>query len=118
MKRLVFLLFLFGFLAGCATPKPVYYWGNYSNSLYKYKKAPTEENLAAHKATLLKIIDESNKLNLKVPPGVCCEYGLLLLKEGKREEAMQYFQLEEKTYPESKPFLDRFRAKWVEKKGN
>ena len=118
MKRSVFLFLLFGFLFGCATQKPLYYWGNYSSSLYKYKKAPTEENLKAHKATLLKIIDESNNLNLRVPPGVCCGYGYLLLREGKQEEAMQYFELEEKTYPESKPFLDRFKAKWIEKKEN
>jgi hypothetical protein len=118
MKRCFFLLLLLGVLMGCATQRPLYYWGNYSSSLYNYKKAPTEENLNAHKAVLLKIIDESNKLNLRVPPGVCCEYGYVLLKEGKEEEAMRYFELEEKTYPESKPFLDRFRAKWIEKKGN
>jgi len=118
MKRYFFLLLSFGFLIGCAAQKPLYYWGDYSSSLYKYKKAPTEENLNAHKAVLLKIVDESNKMNLRVPPGVCCEYGYLLLKEGKQEEAMRYFELEEKTYPESKPFLDRFRAKLIEKKGN
>jgi len=116
MKRSILLFVFVGLLSGCATQKPLYYWGNYSSSLYKYKKAPTEENLKAHQAVLLKIIDESNKLNLRVPPGVCCEYGYLLLKEGKEAEAMQYLDLEEKTYPESKPFLDRFRAKWIEKK--
>jgi hypothetical protein len=116
MKRSILLFVFVGLLAGCVTQKPLYYWGNYSSSLYKYKKAPTEENLKAHQAVLLKIIDESNKLNLRVPPGVCCEYGYLLLKVGKEAEAMQYFDLEEKTYPESKPFLDRFRAKWIEKK--
>jgi hypothetical protein len=118
MKRSVLLFLLLGFLAGCATQKPLYYWGNYSSSLYKYKKSPTEENLKAHKAVLLKIMEESSKMNLRVPPGVCCEYGYLLLKEGKKEEALHYFDLEEKAYPESKPFLDRFRAKWIEKKEN
>jgi hypothetical protein len=118
MKRSALLFLLIVVLTGCATQKPLYYWGNYSSSLYKYKKAPTEENLKAHQAVLLNIIDQSNKLNLRVPPGVCCEYGYLLFKEGKQVEAMQYFDLEEKTYPESKPFLDRFRAKWIEKKGD
>ena len=118
MKRSALLFLLIVVLTGCATQKPLYYWGNYSSSLYKYKKAPTEENMKAHQAVLLNIIDQSNKLNLRVPPGVCCEYGYLLFKEGKQVEAMQYFDLEEKTYPESKPFLDRLRAKWIEKKGN
>lgn len=118
MKRILLLFIFLGFVTGCTTQKPLYYWGNYSSSLYKYKKAPTEENLKAHKAVLQKIIDESNNMSLRVPPGVCCEYGYLLLIEGKQEEAMRYFELEEKTYPESKPFLDRFRAKWIEKKEN
>ncbi len=60
MKRSILLFLLDGFLTGCATQKPLYYWGNYSKSLYTYKKSPTEENLKAHKATLVKIIDESN----------------------------------------------------------
>jgi hypothetical protein len=118
MKRMVLLLLLFGFLAGCASQKPLYYWDNYSGSLYKYKKAPTEENLNAHKAALLKIIEESKKMDLRVPPGVSCEYGFLLLKEGKNAEAMHYFDLEEKNYPESKQFMDRLRAKWLQKKEN
>jgi hypothetical protein len=109
---------LFLFLVGCATQKPLYYWGDYSKSLYKYKKVPNEENLKTHKVVLVNIIEESNKMNLKVPPGVCCEYGYLLLKEGKKEEAIYYFDLEEKNYPESKQFLERFRTKFIEKKGN
>lgn len=112
------ILLLFIFLVGCATQKPLYYWGDYSSSLYKYKKVPNEENLKNHKVVLVNIIEESNKMNLKVPPGVHCEYGYLLLKEGKKEEAMYYFDLEEKNYPESRQFLERFKAKFIEKKEN
>ena len=112
------ILLLFIFLVGCATQKPLYYWGDYSSSLYKYKKVPNEENLKNHKVVLVNIIEESNKMNLKVPPGVHCEYGYLLLKEGKKEEAMYYFDLEEKNYPESRQFLERFKAKFVEEKEN
>ena len=115
-KTLITLFFISIFAAGCATHEPLYYWGNYSNSLYKYKKTPTPENQAAHKVVLVKIIEESNKANKRVPPGVCCEYGYILLKEGKTQEALQYFDLEEKAYPESKPFLDRLRSRLLEKK--
>jgi hypothetical protein len=117
-KTGLLMLLLFIFLVGCATQKPLYYWGDYSSSLYKYKKVPNEENLKTHKVVLVNIIEESNKMNLKVPPGVHCEYGYLLLKEGKKEEAMYYFDLEEKNYPESRQFLERFKAKFIEKKGN
>jgi len=50
---------------------------------------------------LLLIMKNSENKNLRVPPGVYCEYGFLLLKEGKTDEALSYFNLEEKTYPES-----------------
>jgi hypothetical protein len=119
MKKAGFLILLsFILLFGCATQKPLYYWGDYSKSLYKYKKVPSEENLKAYKVVLVNIIEESNKVNLRVPPGICCEYGYLLLKEGKKEEAIYYFNLEEKNYPESRQFLERFKTKFIEKKEN
>ena len=116
-KSLIFIIFCTVIVAvGCATRESLYYWGNYSQSLYKYKKAPTPENQSAHKAVLVNIIEESKKANKKAPPGVCCEYGYLLLKEGKMNEAVYYFDLEEKTYPESKVFLDRLRSRWLKEK--
>lgn len=109
MSRIHIILFLIlSFIVGCAT-EPLYYWGNYSQTLYKYKKSPKEETLAAHKVCLVNIIEESNKRNKKIPPGVCCEYGYILLKEGRTDQALYYFEMEEKNYPESKVFIDRLR---------
>lgn len=117
MRKIYFALFCtILFISACATQEPMYYWGNYSQSLYKYKKTPNEENLKAHKLTLVKIIQESNKLNKRVPPGICCEYGYLLLKEGKTQEAENYFRLEEDMYPESKVFINRLKIKFIQKK--
>lgn len=119
-EALILILFLFYaliFVTGCAMEQPLYYWGNYSQSLYKYKKGPNDENLNTHKLVLLNIIEESNKANKRIPPGVSCEYGYLLLKGGKTKEALYYFELEEKTYPESKVFIVRLKEKLLEKKG-
>ena len=112
MKKVLLIFFSFlmiSFFVGCATQEPLYYWGNYSRTLYNYKKLPKEENLTAHKACLVKIISESNTRNKKTPPGVCCEYGYILLKEGKTQEALYYFEMEEKNYPESKLFITRLK---------
>jgi hypothetical protein len=110
MKKIYIILFLMiSFIVGCATQEPLYYWGNYSQTLYKYKKLPKEDSLAAHKACLVNIIEESNKRNKKTPPGVCCEYGYILLKEGKTQQALYYFEMETKNYPESKVFIDRLK---------
>ncbi|MCK5426774.1 MAG: DUF4810 domain-containing protein [Thermodesulfovibrionia bacterium] len=112
MKK-VYLILLFlasYFFLGCATQKPMYFWGNYSSSLYGYKKTPNEENLLKHKQELLQIIEKSKARGLRVPPGVYCEYGYILMKEGKNKEALQYYDLEEQTYPESKIFIQNLKS--------
>ena len=106
------MLLLLIFFAGCTTQKPMYRWGDYSSSLYKLKKDPCEENLMKHKQVLLKIMEDSKENGLRIPPGVYCEYGYILTKEGKSNEALSYFDLEEKTYPESAIFIQRLKSQF------
>ena len=101
MKKIYLLLLIVFLSSGCVAHTQLYSWDKYSNTLYQYKKDPTDENLQNHKEMLLLIMKNSENKNLRVPPGVYCEYGFLLLKEGKTDEALSYFNLEEKTYPES-----------------
>ena len=90
---------------GCAS-KPMYYWGNYSDSLYHAKKDPGVESLAKHKESLENILDESNKRNLRIPPGVCAELGYLYATQNNTKQAIEYFQMEKLTYPESTNLMD------------
>jgi hypothetical protein len=113
---LLILLSVFFFM-GCATQKPMYSWGDYSSSLYKLKKDPCDESLIKHKQVLLKIMEDSKKNGLRVPPGVYCEYGYIFMKEGKANEALAYFDLEEKTYPESAVFMQRLKSQFNQAKG-
>lgn len=98
-------------LAGCVTKpnRPDYVWQDYSSSLYALKKTPNDESIAKHKEVLSAIIEESKNKNYRVPPGVFCEYGYLLLKEGKNDEALRYFDLEEQAYPEAKIFMQNLK---------
>jgi hypothetical protein len=106
MKK-IFLIFLMSFLfLGCVAPQ-MYYWGDYSSSLHRYRKDPKEENFLKHKQVLEKIVAESQKNNLKVPPGVYAELGYIYFRENKGNEAIKYFELETQIYPESKLFMDR-----------
>jgi hypothetical protein len=104
------ILLLVFFFAGCVTQKPLYGWGDYSSSLYRLKKNPCDENLVKHEQVLLKIMEDSKEKGLRVPPGVYCEYGYILLKEGKSNEALSYFDLEEKNYPEATVFIERLKS--------
>ncbi len=109
MKKLL-IIFLVVFLTwGCAKQQ-LYNWERYPFSLYKYKKDPTDENLQKHKEMLVAIMENSKEKDLRVPPGVYCEYGFILLKDGKKDEALKYFDLEEKTYPESGVFMQNLKS--------
>jgi hypothetical protein len=84
IKLIVILIVLV--FTGCYQTT-LYYWGNYSNSLYNYKKLETEENLNKHIKSIEKIIKQSDYLKKKVPPGIYCEYGYYSMQEGNYSEA-------------------------------
>lgn len=105
---IVFLLIVSSI--GCA-PKQMYYWGNYSDTLYAYKKNSNDETLLKHMQELNKIVEKSNKRNNRVPPGVYGELGYLYLKTNKTKEAIEYFKLEKQLYPESTILMDRLIQK-------
>ena len=92
-------------LVGCAPPG-IYYWGDYSKTLYQSKKDITPEKLAKHKEELQSIISKSNEDGLRVPPGLNAELGYLLLLEGENDKAIIYIEKEKETYPESAKFMD------------
>lgn len=96
-------------LSGCVAPPVSYYYGNYSRTLYRNKKDNTAASLEKHRASLLDIIQTSERKGLRVPPGIFCEYGYLLAKEAK-PESDRYFSLEIKTYPESERFVSFLRT--------
>lgn len=98
-------------LAGCATVTEAgYYWGDYSKTLYKYTKAPTEQTLTEHANELERIIEESNKRHLKVPPGIHAELGYIKARSGNEGLARAHYENEMKLYPESRVFLERLLA--------
>ena len=108
-KVYVFFLVLVasGVTFGCAAPKKMYYWGEYSNSIYSCKKDATEENLLKHRQVLETIIKESHEKSLRVPPGVYAELGYICFRQNKNDDAVRYFDLESKTYPEAGILMQR-----------
>ena len=94
-------------LSACTAKPQMYYWGEYSETLYQLKQEPTEDNLAEHFESIHDVMEESRDFGLRVPPGVYAEYAGLLMQQGKLTEARKYFLLEKETYPESAFFMDR-----------
>lgn len=98
------------FSTSCASNEALYSWDNYENASYAYTKDPSEKNFAKLDKCFDKMFDKQEKSYRKVvPPGLCAEKAYMLLKEGKKDEAMRYFDLEIKNYPESKLFIDRIK---------
>ena len=92
--------------AGCA-PQKMYYFGNYSNTLYSFEKNQNDESLLKHKQELETVITESESRNLPVPPGIYAELGYINLKSNNSKEAIRLFQAESQLYPESRHLMDR-----------
>jgi hypothetical protein len=92
---------------GCATKRqPMYAWGNYSDSLYQSKKDENPETYEQHVQVLEKIVAESNTRNLRVPPGVYAELGYVYASRNNPAKAIELFQLEKQTYPESAVLME------------
>lgn len=105
MKKLLALLPLVAILAACAPP-PYLYYGNTSHSYYRAVKKQDEASVAQYKASLEKVFDRSADLGLPVPPGLYCDYAVLLLQEDRTEEARTYFAKEMQQWTESQTMVD------------
>jgi len=103
----LFLAFLCILLIANCAPKRIYYFGDYSQTLYRLEKNQNEESLLKHKQVLETIISKSGERNLPVPPGIYAELGYINMKTNNSKEAISLFQAELKLYPESKHLMDR-----------
>ncbi|MEX2117267.1 MAG: DUF4810 domain-containing protein [Bacteroidota bacterium] len=101
--------------AGCVPPQTPFFWGEYSSTLYNYKKAPDDKTFAEHKRSLIVIITESPKKRLPVPPGVYAEYGYMLIVEGNEKEGLENMDKELALYPESRIFVETLKKAFTKK---
>ena len=107
--RVIFSIVVLILVSGCATKvsQSNLYWGDYSNTLYMVKKEPGEASNLAHEKELQSIVNKSNEMNLRVPPGVYAELGLYAMERGDNDAANSYFGLEQDTYPEGSTLMQK-----------
>ena len=103
MKR-VSLLAIFFLAFACTGPKTTYDWGTHDERFYDLMKDPAK--LEAYGQSLRALI-ESHPDGRRLPPGICAEYGFILLSAGRPNEAEPFFLLEKKYWPESSQLMDR-----------
>ncbi|MBI9034388.1 MAG: DUF4810 domain-containing protein [Bacteroidales bacterium] len=107
MKKLLIFGFSLFLLASCTPQKQLYTWAKYEAASYNYVKNSDEESTQKLIENYTKIIEEQKGTRGIVPPGVCADYGFLLLQKGKAKEGKEMLMREIALYPESKIFIDR-----------
>ena len=92
-------------LSACVNmPQPLYDWGGYESSLYKYYKKPARAEKHTEVLQAIVTAEENGKV---VPPGLRAELGFMLLESGDSAGATELFQKEKLAFPESATLMDR-----------
>jgi hypothetical protein len=108
MKTGLILFALLAISVSCTTTKkPLYTWGNYETTSYNYLKKSDENSILKLIENYQKVIETQEGTRGVVPPGVCADYGFILLQKGKTEEGKEMLMKEIALYPESKIFIER-----------
>ncbi len=94
-------------LCGCGTTRTLYSWYNYDDAVHAYTKDRTPKSEKALIAMYEKLINHPGGTRKAIQPGICAEYGYLLLKMDKREEGLALLKKEVELYPESEVFITR-----------
>tara|TARA_B100001094_G_scaffold316703_1_gene358239 strand:- start:3793 stop:4146 length:354 start_codon:yes stop_codon:yes gene_type:complete len=105
-NRLVLLCFLNLCLTACQSPKTLYHWNDYSETLYEFQKNPSADTQQAHIEGMLEIVEEAEEDNLLVPPGVYFELGIYFSEQGQKDKAKAYFAKELECFPESEKMIE------------
>ncbi len=108
MRRLFQCFVVVGFaglVSACASP-PLYYWGEYEESLYLRATDTSEESQAEAVRMLERTINEAEGEQGRPAPGVYADYGYLLFKQGRGQEAVVNFKKEAELYPESRHLMN------------
>jgi len=107
-------LLTMGFLmTGCSSqPKPLYNYGEYSESYYHSKKELSAESaLELQKSIEYSIENAADSRSNRVAPGMYANLGYIYLKSGNSAKAIESFNKEKSIYPESAHFMDRMIKK-------
>lgn len=101
------------FMSGCSSqPKPLYNYGDYSESYYHAKKELSPDSaLELQKSIEYSIENAANSRSGRVAPGMYANLGYIYLKGGKSDKAVESFNKEKTIYPESAHFMDRMIKK-------
>lgn len=98
-------------LCGCVQT-PYLYYGNSSHYYYRAVKNQDDASIEKYKESLEKVFLQSARKNLKIPPGLCCDYAMLLIREDNIPLAKTYFSKEISNWPESEKMVEFLKNRY------
>ena len=107
MRKYIVIAVISIVAVSCAPTKPLYNWKGYDDAVYAYTKASDEKSNENLIKIYEKLIKNSGGSRQVPPPGVCADYGYLLVKRGEIVKGKELLTKETILYPESKQFIDR-----------
>lgn len=105
------LLVTCSIMTGCATSKPLYYWGNYETLVYEMYIEPGAADPATQAQKLKEDISEAGAEGMHVPPGLHAHLGYMYFLQGNTHDAKLEFETEKKLFPEATKFVDGFMGR-------
>lgn len=103
----VHLLFIFSLFSSCGSTSELYSWEKYDKTVYQYYSDPSDKSTLDLKQSYIEIIRKAKKKKRLIPPGICADYGYLLLRDGFPSVAKKYLEMEVILYPESAVFIQQ-----------
>lgn len=93
-------------MAGCATKKDMYYWGEYEQLIHDAYIEPGSADPATQIEKLNTDIQKAEAQGKRVAPGIYAHLGFLYAMEGKDSQSKAAFKQEQTLYPESSTLID------------
>ena len=102
-RKLLTALGLVALLSGCASNNGLYQWGNYEEALFvNYHEPAVKEEMLDN---YLVFVREYEPGKQTIAPGLYAEAGTFMLNRGKAKEAIAFYELERKHWPESEALM-------------
>lgn len=93
---------------------PLYYWGQYEQSIYQSYTKPGKVTPSVLAQRLEEDLEKAASQNLKPNPGLHAQLGVLYFNMGRMEDSRRQFETEKTLFPESAVLMDRLLARFAE----
>lgn len=119
MKKILLILLSVIFLSSCSTPL-LYYWGGVKNGVSKYEELAyrsydrqTPESLCELIVLYEDMTSNPGGTRNTIPPGICAEYGYILLQEQTLNSFEKYATRKQKKIFDTEDYSSLFQEKGI-----